>query len=357
MNPKTLLLQATLSNYNVPVFNILAQNVDLTVAYTIKNECKENVLFKIKKLNYIKFGSLIFIKNGFHKMCSQFDVIIFLTDLHYVSYCYLPFISREYKVIPWTIGIRASYKKRYDLSRKKDFIDRIYGRILSRSDAIIFYMKEPLKFWGEIINKEKVFIAHNTVDVLTNLNDESKQKNRIIFIGTLYKEKKIYELINAFIEAKNKCNVNDFPCLDIIGEGYEYENLKKLIEKHKLTDSINLCGAIFDKKELAKYFSKALLCISPDQAGLSVLVSMGHGVPFVTRTDAITGGERMNIIDKKNGQFYNNQKELTSIIEETCINPGKYIEMGKKAQEYYRSNATIKHMAQGFIDAIQYTLK
>ena len=56
-------------------------------------------------------------------------------------------------------------------------------------------------------------------------------------------------------------------------------------------------------------------------------------------------------------QFYNNQKELTSIIEESCVNPGKYIEMGKKAQEYYRSNATIKHMAQGFIDAIQYTLK
>lgn len=357
MKPNVLLLQATLSLYNVPVYSIIAQNVDLTVGYTIKNECKEDLSFKIMRLNYKRIGSLFFIKKGFFKMCSQYDVVIFLSDLHYISYCSLPFIRRKYKVIPWTIGIRASYTRRYDINRKKNFIDRIYGEVLKKSDAIIFYMKAPVLYWGDSINKDKIFIAHNTVEVIPNEIDKCKIKNRILFLGTLYKEKKIYELINAYIKAKVNFHPNKFLYLDIIGGGDEYENIKAIIEEQGLTDSIFLHGPIFNETELAKHFSKSLLCISPDQAGLSVLKSMGYGVPYVTRENAITGGERLNIIDKENGLLYNTQEELISIIEDAHKNPENYITMGIKAQKYYLSNSTPKHMAQGFIDAIKYVLR
>lgn len=356
MNYKVLLLQGTLSSYNVPVFNIIAQKIDLTVAYTVKNECRENSSFKIIKFDYKKMGGLFFIKKGFYKICSQYDVVIFLSDLHYISYCSIPFVRRKYKVIPWTIGLRASYTRRYDVTREKSFIDKLYGMILKKSDAIIFYMKAPMEFWGSIIDKNKVFIAHNTVEVLIDEINKNKEKNRILFIGTLYKEKKIYELIDAYIEAKTKCNSDKFFYLDIIGKGEEYENLKVMIEERGLTKSIVLHGAIYEEEELAKYFSKAILCISPDQAGLSVLKSMGYGVPYVTRINAITGGERLNIIDKENGLLYNTQEELVSIIEDAYKNPETYLTMGNNAQKYYMSNTTIKHMAQGFIDAISYVL-
>ena len=356
MKTKVLLLQATISLYNVPVFKFIARHVELVIAYTIKNESYEKLPFKTIKLNYIRIGGLIFIKKGFYKICSQYDVVIFLADLHYFSYCSLPFISRKYKVIPWTIGIRASYKRRYDVTRKKNLIDGLYGKILKKSDAIIFYMKDPIVFWGNRIDKNKVFIAHNTVDVLTNVIDEGQQKNRILFIGTLYKEKKIYELINAFIEAKARCNADKFLYLDIIGEGKEFENIKAIIETQGLSESIFLCGPIYDELELVKYFSKSIFCVSPDQAGLSVLMSMGYGIPYVTRINAITGGERMNIIDKENGLLYNNFEELVLIIEDAYNNPETYIKMGINAQKYYQSNTTTKHMAQGFIDAINYVL-
>jgi glycosyltransferase involved in cell wall biosynthesis len=356
MKPKVLLLQETLSFYNCPTYCILAQYVDLTVAYTVKNETNEELPFKIVRLDYKKICGIYFINRGFYKMVSQYSVVIFSCDLHIFSYCSLPFIRRKYKVIPWTIGIRASYTKRYDLNRKKDYIDRIYGYILKKSDAVIFYMKGPIGFWGNYINKEKIFIAHNTVQVLTNEIDKNQQKNSILFVGTLYKEKMIYELLDAYIDAKINDNANNFLYLDIIGKGEEYENIKARIEAEKLADSIILHGPVYDEKELAAYFSKALLCISPDQAGLSVLKSMGYGVPYVTRANAITGGERFNIIDKKNGLFYKTRRELVNIIEDAYKNPESYIIMGMNAQRYYTSNATTKHMAQGFIDAIKYVL-
>lgn len=357
MKTKVLLLQGTIVSYRIPIYNIIAQNVDLTIAYTIKNECTEEVLFNIVKLNFNKIGGLYFIKDGFWKMCSNYDVVIFLADLHYFSYCVLPFIRRKFKVISWSIGIRASYTRRYDVTRKKDFVDKLYGKILNKADAIIFYMKAPIEFWGNQIDKDKVFIAPNTVEVLENKFDKTLKKNRILFIGTLYKEKKIYELIDAYIEAKAKCNSDKFLYLDIIGKGEEYENIEAIIKERKLSDSIVLHGPIYNEKELAKHFSNSLLCVSPDQAGLSVLMSMGYGVPYITRKHAITGGERLNIIDKENGLLYKTQEELVSIIENANKNPENYITMGINAQKYYQSKTTPTHMAQGVIDAINFVLK
>lgn len=356
MNPKILLLESIISSYRIPIYNIIAEHVDLTIAYTIKNENPENCRFSTINLQYRKIAGLIFITNGFGNLCEKYDVVIFLSDLHYLSYCILPFIRRRYKVIPWTIGIRASYTKRYDINRRKDLIDRIYGAVLKKSDAIIFYMKDPIKFWGSSIDKNKVFIAHNTVEVVPNEQDNDQFKNSILFVGTLYKEKKIYELIEAFIEAKKKCNVKNFLKLDIIGNGEEYENIKALILEQKLSNCIFLHGAIYDEEELANYFAQSLLCISPDQAGLSVLKSMGYGVPYVTRTDAITGGERLNIINQENGLLYKTQGELVSIIEDAFMEPSKYLIMGRNAKEYYLSKATPQHMAQGVLDAIKYVL-
>ncbi len=357
MEPKVLLLQETLSLYSCPVYKIIAQHVDLTVAYTIKNESKDELPFKVIKLDYTEIGGIYFIKKGFYKMVSQYDVVIFSPDPHSFSYCSLPFIRRKYKVIPWTIGIRASYKRRYDLNRKKDIVDRFYGYVLKKSDAIIFYMKAPLKFWGNYLDKNKVFIAHNTVEVLDREMDADQQKSSILFVGTLYKEKMIYELIDAYMQAKTKTNAAAFLHLDIIGKGEEYDNIKALIKERQLIDAITLHGPVYDEMELSNYFSKALLCVSPDQAGLSVLKSMGYGVPYVTRANAITGGERLNIIDKENGLLYNTPAELVSIIEDAYKNPDKYITMGINAQQYYMANATTKHMAHGAIDAINYVLK
>ncbi|MCK9210007.1 MAG: glycosyltransferase [Ignavibacteriaceae bacterium] len=355
-NKKVLLLQATISLYNVPVYNIIAKNVELTVAFTTNNECKEAVSFKIIKLKYKKILGLFIIYGDFYKFCSQYDVVIFMPDLHYLSYCSLPFTRRKYKVIAWTIGIRASYTRRYNVNRKKDLVDKLYGKILNKSDAIIFYMKTPIEYWGNSINRDKVFIAHNTVEVLPIKIDKDQEKNTILFVGTLYKEKKIYELINAFIEAKSNCNTDKFLSMDIIGKGEEYANIKKIIQQRGLSDSIFLRGPIYDEDELSKYFSRSLLCISPDQAGLSVLKSMGYGVPYVSKTNAFTGGERFNIIDKENGLLYNTHEELVFIIQDAYKNPEKYIALGINASEYYNSNTTIKHMANGFIDAINYVL-
>lgn len=354
---KVLILQKSIPSYRVPVFNIVGQSVDLTVAHTDIFECNQCLKFKTLKLDCRNFGGLIRINQNLTVICSNFDVVIFMADLHFISYCMLPFLRRKFKVIPWTIGIRASYKKRYNVNRKKDFLDIIYSKILRNSDAILFYMKEPIRFWKNYIDKDKVFVAHNTVGIESYDKNLKESRNRVLFVGTLYKEKKVYELIDAYLKAKEESSVDKFLCLDIVGDGYEYEKIRNLISDKNVANSIVLHGSIYDEDKLAKLFSKAILCVSPDQAGLSVLKSMGYGVPFVTRKNAITGGERLNILDQQNGILYDSQEELVLTLLDAFKRPEKYLKLGENARDHYLNNATPAKMANGMISAINYVLE
>mgnify|MGYP000150298577 CR=1 FL=1 len=358
MKTNVLLVQESIVSYRLPVYNLIAEKVNLTIGYTSKSNATIIDKFEVVKLNKFTFKGFHIIKNNFNELCKNYDVVIIMADLHYLSYCLLPFLKRDYKVIPWAIGIRASYSRRYDVTRKKDLIDKIYLKLLQKSDAIIFYMAEAKKFWGNSLDKKSIFIAHNTAEVLNiNLDFDINKKKSILFLGTLYKEKKIYELINAFIKAKEKFESTTFLRLDIIGKGVEFELILELIKKHNIENSVFLHGAIYEEAELAKFFNNAILCVSPDQAGLSVVKSMGYGVPFVTRTNAITGGERFNIINDENGLFYDKEEQLTQIIIKAYRKPEFFIEMGKRARDYYTSTTTIQNMADNVVNAINFSLK
>lgn len=354
--PKVLILQGILSSYNIPIYEILSNSTELSVAYVERNESKKVLPFSVIKLSSIEIGCLTFV-NHLYSLCSNYDVVVFMPDLHYVSYVLLPFIKRTYKVIPWSIGIRASYKRRYDLERPKNFLDKIYGLIYRKSDAVLFYMKQPISYWTSTeIERERFFVAHNTVQISNKFILSNKSSNSILFVGTLYGKKGINELIEAYADARNLAPMLDFPTLDIIGDGPEYSSILNKIKELNLEGVTTLYGAIYDEEEILIYFSKALLCVSPNQAGLSVLKSMGYGVPFVTRINAITGGERLNIEHGVNGFLYNEKRDLTQILIEAVENPKKIREMSFNAKKYYDSHATPLIMARGFLDAIEYTL-
>lgn len=83
---------------------------------------------------------------------------------------------------------------------------------------------------------------------------------------------------------------------------------------------------------------------------------MGYGVPYVTHSNAITGGERVNIINNENGVLYNTKEELVSILIDAFKNQQKYLDMGIKAQKYYFDYCTPEMMAKGALNAINYAL-
>jgi len=173
-------------------------------------------------------------------------------------------------------------------------------------------------------------------------------------MGTLYKLKGFPVLLEAYKQA-NKQNP-DIPILNIVGGGVEYDNIKAWIEKEGLQEKIFLVGPVYDNERKREYFQRAYACISPKQAGLSVLEAMGYGVPFVTMHDAITGGERLNIHDGIDGVLMKQENELCDILLDIAKTPSKYEQMGRNAYEYYWTERKPERMAQGLADAVEYLL-
>ena len=352
---KVLLIYESIFSYRDPIFKMIADDVDFTVAYTVTSDYTTSA-YPVIKLPYCKIGPFIWHK-GLRKIVNQYDVVVFLPHLRMLKVALLPFLPHKPKLVSWSIGVHVSYNRGYDLSKPPSFIDRVYEYIQDKADSCVFYMQDAIDYWKKYkkIDTVKYFVAHNTVKVEPRKSIVPyENKDSFLFIGTLYKQKGLGELINAYAEAF-KVNEN-IPVLNIIGKGPEKESLENLVLSKGLKDKICFIGPVYDESILSTYFGKAKLCISPKQAGLSVLKSLGYGVPFVTRNNAITGGERNNIIDGENGLLYNSEKQLADIILESITEIDKYSKMSDNAYKYYHTHALPQKMAQGVLDAIKYAI-
>lgn len=353
MKPKVLLLQTEISGYNVSTYNEIAKEFDFTIGYFSKDKSAKECLFEKKKFASKKIGPFTFVK-GLHKFCKNFDVVCFVPDFHVPSFCVIPFMSHKYRVLSWSIGFRCSYTHPYVPERKHNILDWVYYKILSKCDANIFYMEKSKEFWKKTrLSKDNIFIAPNTTEI-AKFDFIPEKKNDFLFVGTLYRGKGLDLLLSAFKQFKQRKQSG--AKLIIVGKGEMESELKDFVQKEGLNESVIFTGAIYDEPTLATYFERSLLCFSPTQAGLSAPKSLGYGVPFVTRKDAITGGEIYHVTNGKTGILYESNDELLGIMLDAVDNREKYLKMGQNAMSYYQTNATIHHMAKGVIDAINHVL-
>ncbi len=351
MKPKVIILYNQLFHYRIPVLNILARKCDLTVTYSEGKEVSvpENVEFKVIYLEpFFKSERFIIQRKNVRKLAKNYDVVIAYGDITWLKFSTLPWFNKQ-KIIFWTLGVSASYDSGYDANSTWDKLRAFFYR---QADAMAFYTTHPIDKYEKMgIPREKMFEAPNTVAVEQIMEDINKDS--ILFIGTLYRQKGIQYLLDAY--KQNKDNPNLVP-LNIIGKGPDSEYISNWILENNMSNVIKMKGAIYDNAEKAKYFARAYACISPLQAGLSVLESMGYGVPFVTIKSAITGGELFNIHHGIDGITMDDISELPGIVADIFDNKQKYIEYGEKAKEYYITYRKPEHMADGLWKAIQYVI-
>lgn len=348
---RVLILNQTIKHYRIPLYNELSAYFALTIGHSGPRIPSEKLKADQKIFKSIEIGPFSIIKTNLFKFCKGYEVVISESNLRYIDRLFLivsPF--RKFKWIAWGIGVSASYQKKFDTDNKLDWFRHwIFGK----ADAEIFYSNYPITKLEKIgFSSDRLFVAPNTVHINQGELNQ-KWKNSLLFIGTLYKQKNVYELLRNYQEYTY--TVSDPIPLVIIGDGPERNGIKTFIETYEL--KVELVGEITNTEKLRNYFSKAIACISPGQAGLSVLTSFAFGVPFITKEDSITGGERLNIINNENGVLYKEESELYQVLIDIHNNRGKYLRMGQSSFNFYKNNRTIKHMAQGFYKAIDYTLR
>ncbi len=341
---KVLIIQEEIPHYRIPIFNRLSLIYDLTVT-SINAVSEAN--FKVKRINLKRyFGFFKITQNTFPDL-NQFDAVIFTFNIRFLDLYRLVINSRrKYKLILWGIGV--STNNGYDSSCNWDLIRFWMAR---RVDSLIFYSLYPIDKYARLgkIPFSKMYWAHNTLDLQPYFSNE--RKDYFLFVGTLKKYKNIEQLIFVYNEALRIYSA--MPPLYIVGSGDFLGDLKKIINFYKIADRVIILGLITDSKHLQDIYRRAIASVSPSQAGLSVLQSMAYGVPFLTMSNSITGGERFNIVNNYNGLIASNVEELVFYLIKLSKDSNFSTTLGENAYGYFTDFCKTTRMISGFTSAIE----
>ena len=341
---RVLILQNTLLHYRKALYNELSKNYDITVLHSGNTSINTSDKYKEIIVKKIKLGPFFFQRGILNRSkSSDYDVIIAMFDIRWINNILAMFIHNSKTKFIWWGGWFTKNKLLNKI--------RIY---LSKKKINIFYTEKiKSSFVKKGVDPNNLFVANNTIKINNREKCyEHKQKRNILFIGRIYKEKQVNILIKAFYNIANQIDKNIR--LLIIGAGKEIVYLKKQTKHLKIDNKVVFLGKITDNEKLTSYFKETIVTANFGQAGLSVLHSFANGVPFLTKKNAITGGEIDNIINNKNGLLCDDnivsfQKKLLQL----CLDIDYTRKLGKEAYDYYTKNCTMKNMAQGFRQAIE----
>lgn len=279
----------------------------------------------------------------------RYDVVIAAFSVRILSNLLLLVLCklRGIKFIWWGIGF-GKYKSLY----------RLRAVLARLADAVILYEDSAAQKMIQLgVNRDKIFVMHNTVHVDNpSVNLDHKTRTNFLFIGSLHKRKQIDVFVKVFAQISDL--IPDEVGVDIVGDGEQREILETLVQNLQLETRIRFHGQITDEEALRPFFNNALVVVSPGQAGLSVLESFAHGVGFVTKTTAISGGEIENIKDGFTGYLYDgNDEELKEILYMIAKKPQKAVDIGVNAHQHYVTSRRMDQMAEAFQKAVMHTLQ
>ena len=347
MRKNVLITHNCITHYRIPFFNKLADEYNVTVLHSGEKSTNKEYQFNEIFVPVKRIGRLYFQKGILQEVNKEkYDVIIASFDVAWIyTIIALYKHNKKAKFILWGSWITANW-----LANQLRFF------LAKRAFACIFYANGIKNdFINGGVPSTKLYVANNTFDVGDRVQSYKYPiKRRILFVGSLDKRKQNDILIEVFSQILIKIPPNI--SLTIIGEGNEKHYLKEISDKLKLNNNVEFLGKINDMNKSKEYYKEAIVSVSFGQAGLSVLQSFGYGVPYLTKKNAISGGEISNIKTEYNGILCeDNPISLSEKLVFLCNNIDYARKLGKNAYDYYSKFCTIDNMVRGFKDAIENT--
>lgn len=204
-------------------------------------------------------------------------------------------------------------KKTYDLFKEKYKYDREVYIIPTGIETERFYKE---KFKKEDLNHLKMKLGFSEDDFV------------MLYIGRIGKEKNIECIIEI---TKGLVKKNKKVKLLLVGDGPDMEDLKKLVNKYKLTDNTVFVGKV-PYEETPKYYNIASIFITAshfETQGLTVIEAMSASLPAICIKDESFS----DVIDGLNGYIFESEKDAIKKILPLTADQKLLKKLGKGARK------------------------
>lgn len=343
---RVLLVYTELLEYRVPFLSELGKHYALTVAHSGALITRDDVGFREIVLPRTRFWRFHY-QYGLRRLIrsGEFNAVVYFMDIAWLS-----------TLGTFLFPVGSARRVTWGLWRTgRSGADWVRLRVAKLADFNIFYSKTAARdFVGCGLSVDRASVATNTFRVTYPTRDESSKRDSVLFVGSFNARKQNDVTLAAFLRVARRLS---FPArLVFVGAGHERTRIQTLAEASEFKERIEFHPASHDTEVLRKHYDRAICSVSFGQAGLSVLQSFAYGVPFVTRHDAISGGELENIEDGVNGCLCEaNQASLEAALLRLLGEPKYAARLGRNALAHYMNKASVHHMVGGFIDAIEHS--
>ncbi len=240
--------------------------------------------------------------------------------------------------IPVINTVHTKYRYCYRNALKSDALAELFLRIVIKrvKDA-----DRVCSVSDSMVKELETYGVKNSVSVIRNGNElkvvcEEKPKQSVftmLYVGLIIDYKNIGFSIEALKQVKKLRP--DFKFY-IVGRGPHENKFKSLVKKYDLTKNVEFTGAIADKQELAKYYSKADLFLFPslfDSAGLVLCEAAGYKTPSLllkesSAAEIFTDNQTAFLVD-------NNVKAYAEKILELMDQPELIERVGQNAHTVF----------------------
>lgn len=347
------------------------KNAELMIFYGSNSGMKKEIInlkpnifsskgFQSVLLNFFGFR-LIWIKKMINETLKYSpDAFVFLFNPGVINFSLIIFfcILTQKKWYIWSCGF-----ERKDLSRLQKIFRKLFLNLFYKNATGIFTygykFAEILVNSG--INKEKIIIAQNTINIEEIVSKPKLNKNEARSIINFKNSADIFMYVGAIIKSKNldvaikvfseliKENMNIF--FIIIGNGPQFEILENIIGASNNNKNIILLPAKYGE-ELLPYFCAADVFVSPGTGGLAINEAMAYSLPIIatqgdgTILDLVIEGENGFLLDDNLNNLkekINNWLLLSKIDKERMSNNSK---------EFVLQKASLKNMVDKFASGL-----
>ena len=174
-----------------------------------------------------------------------------------------------------------------------------------------------------------------------------------VFVGRLNSEKRPELLLEAFVLA-----VPDLPAdvrLVFVGDGRLRPRLEARAVGSDASDRVHFRGHVSSFDELGRIYDRAIASVSPGTAGLSLVQSLGFGVPTVIAREAQHGPEIDIALEGGNARFFTagSRHELAATLTSVAAERERWREQRHVISAAIRDAYTVEDMVEAFLSALQ----
>jgi glycosyltransferase involved in cell wall biosynthesis len=235
------------------------------------------------------------------------------------------------------LNVRASKLKNFykPISKILNNYERIWDRSLvpridywtANSNFIAQKIKKRYGVDSTVIYpgiEEKCFESFKNNEIEKTVTKYNLPDEFFLVVSRLYDYKRIDWAIKSAIKSKEN--------LVIVGDGPDRKYLKKLAKGH---ENIYFLGFLESDREVRMLYKKAraLLFCGIEDFGLVPVEAMAQGTPIIAFRK---GGVTETVVEEKTGKFFDNNEELTNLLnefEEKEYNTQTIVDRAKKFSE------------------------